>query len=852
MREKKNRHFRLVTNLIFGCVFPWVFCSLSASPLIVPAPIDPQYTRQTYTYKTVSSLPIRADVYRKPDGQVRPAILWIHGGALIFGNRGGINQEQLQRYLESGFVVVSVDYRLAPETKLPEILTDLEDAYLWVREKGPEIFQVDPNRIAVVGHSAGGYLTLTAGYRFQPRPKALVSFYGYGDIAGAWYSNPDPFYLKEPLVSKEKAYAAVGKIPISEPLQEENRWPFYLYCRQQGLWPKEVVGHDPKTEPRAFDAYCPLRNVSGDYPPTLLLHGDKDTDVPFEQSEQMAKELKQNGVPSEFIPIAGGAHGFDWKLKDSQTAKAFDQVVAFLKKYVQSSVEANSSSSIISSLSGTLQVEIRDAASHQMVPARIYLLDQNGTLQVPTGAITYQKYNEHHFISQGSFQIGLPPGNYSLAVERGPEYLPWTSSIEVGEGQKPKTQVNLKRWIAMNQLGWYSADLHNHRKLEEMPSLLLAEDLNLAPTLTDWIWEDKPISQPPQTTQAIHQVDPTHVFSVLDKEVERLEWGPGAVDLLGLKSVIPFQGDRLFPPNDRFCRAAHEQGGYVDAEKIVWRDACVLVALGQLDFAGIVHNHFNRQGVELETIPWGMIPKERPEFDTMAGLPLWSMEVYYRFLNCGFRIPVSAGSASGVKASPLGYNRVYVRLDGTFSYAHWFRALKAGRSFGTNGPMLFLKVNGEEVGGSVKLSAPSRLKIHAEASSAGSLDRMEILFKGRVVQTLTTLDAQGRLVADLESAVSESGWVAARCFERVGQTIRFAHTSPVYVEIKNSSPIVPQDAQYFIQWIDREMEFYRKEPRFSRPEDRAAMLQFFERARDVYSRLSAQESNKKEVSSKAP
>ncbi|HVN82685.1 MAG TPA: alpha/beta fold hydrolase [Terriglobia bacterium] len=807
---------------------------------LVPVFGDTQYTKQTYTYKTVGPLSIRADVYRTLDGQVKPAILWIHGGALIFGNRGGINQEQLQRYLEAGFVVVSVDYRLAPETKLPEILMDLEDAYRWLREKGPGLFQVDPDHIAVVGHSAGGYLTLTAGYRFRPRPKALVSFYGYGDIAGTWYSKPDPFYLKEPIVSEEKADAAVGHVPISEPLQEEVRWPFYLYCRQQGLWPKEVAGHDPETEPGAFDAFCPLRNVSSDYPPTLLLHGDKDTDVPFEQSEQMARELKRNGIPLEFIPIAGGPHGFDWKMKDPQTAKAFDEIIAFLKKYVQPDAEGIGSSVVSSLPSSTIQVEIRDAASHQIVPARIYLLDQNGNLQVPTGAITYEKYKEHHFISQGSFQLALPPGKYTLEVERGPEYIRWTSSIDVGEGRKQNIQVNLKRWITMNQLGWYSADLHNHRKLEEIPTLLLAEDLNLAPTLTDWIWEDKPLSQPPQTTQVIRQVDPTHVFSVLDKEVERLEWGPGAVDLLGLHSIIPFQGDRLAPPNDRFCRAAHKQGGYVDAEKIVWRDACALAALGELDFAGIVHNHFNRQGVELETAPWGMIPKDRPEFDTIAGLPLWSMEVYYRFLNCGFRIPVSAGSASGVKASPLGYNRVYVLLDEPFTYDHWFRALKAGRSFGTNGPMLFLKVNGEEVGGFVKLSAPSRLRIHAEASSEGKLDRMEILSEGRVIQTITTLDPQGRLVADFESAVSRSGWVAARCFEPVGQTIRFAHTSPIYVEMKNSSPIVPQDAQYFIHWIDREMEFYRNEPRFSHPEDRAAMLQFFESARDVYSRLSGQ------------
>src|SRR5213592_3839986 len=120
-----------------------------------------------------------------------------------------------------------------------------------------------------------------------------------------------------------------------------------------------------------------------------------------------------------------------------------------------------------------------------------------------------------------------------------------------------------------------------------------ASQRSLAPTLADWVWEDRERSTPPQAAQPVQPVEEAHVFSVLDKQVERLENGPGAVDLLGLKSPIPFQGYRLYPPNDTYCRAAHAQGGYVDAEKILWRDAAALAALQQIDFAGIVYNHFN-------------------------------------------------------------------------------------------------------------------------------------------------------------------------------------------------------------------------------------------------------------------
>ena len=139
------------------------------------------------------------------------------------GGRGSIDRNFREALLKNGFIVVSVDYRLAPETKLPEILTDVQDAYRWVREKGPTLFQADPAKIGVAGGSAGGYLTLTTGYKAEPRPRALVSFWGYGDISSKWYSKPDPFYSRQPPVSKDEAYRAVGGPVLSESSGRNNR-----------------------------------------------------------------------------------------------------------------------------------------------------------------------------------------------------------------------------------------------------------------------------------------------------------------------------------------------------------------------------------------------------------------------------------------------------------------------------------------------------------------------------------------------------------------------------------------------------------------------------------------------------
>jgi hypothetical protein len=475
-------------------------------------------------------------------------------------------------------------------------------------------------------------------------------------------------------------------------------------------------------------------------------------------------------------------------------------------------------------------------------PTRVYLTDGAGAPLTPPAVLAYHKGDEHHFIVPGRLQIELPPGRYRLSAERGPEHRPVSLDVELRAGQLRRVELRPERWTDMNARGWYSGDLHNHRNVDDVPTLLLAEDLNLAPTLADWVWEDSQRGQAPVTNESIRSVDARHAYSVLDKEVERLMEGPGAVDLLGLQSAIRFEGYRLSPPNNVFTEAAHRQGGYVDAEKIVWRDVPVLVALGQIDFAGIVYNHFNRQDVEFETDRWGMIPKWRPEFTTVAGMPLWAMEVYYRFLNCGFRLPASAGSASGVKAAPLGYNRVYVRLDEPFSYAAWFRALKDGRSFATNGPLLFLTVDGREPGAVVKSAAGAQLRVRIEAQSLRPLERVEVIYRGRVVRTLRPADtpdtpgAPGRLAAEFDFTPDGDGWIAARAFERPGRTIRFSHTSPVYLE-RGVPASAADDARFFLDWIDREIGLYQASTGFRSEADRAAMLDFFAKGRAVYERL---------------
>ena len=266
-------------------------------------------------------------------------------GGLIFGSRGALPADEREQLLRAGYVVVAIDYRLGPETKLPEILRDVEDAYRWIREKGPRLFSADPQRVAIVGQSAGAYLALMAGARVRPSPKAIISFYGYGDIAGEWYSRPSPFFLSEHRVTKDEAFRAVSNRVLSEsPVLP--RMAFYIYCRQNGLWAQEIAGFDPLSEPEKLYDLSPERLVRPRYPPTFLLHGDRDTDVPYQMSERMADALQRQGVQHELLKMVGFNHMFDvfpdglppegkpTGLQNRKVAAAFQDVLDFLSRYV--------------------------------------------------------------------------------------------------------------------------------------------------------------------------------------------------------------------------------------------------------------------------------------------------------------------------------------------------------------------------------------------------------------------------------------------------------------------------------------------------------------------------------------
>ena len=135
------------------------------------------------------------------------------------------------------------------------------------------------------------------------------------------------------MIAKEDAWAGVGKQPLTATNKENGRGrsTFFLYLKQTGRWINAVSGLDPVTDRDKLTPFCPVRNVSPSFPPTLFLHGTADKDVPVGQSIAMAAELKRHGVDHELITIEGGGHSL-WGGDRQQIEKAFQRSVEYIRE----------------------------------------------------------------------------------------------------------------------------------------------------------------------------------------------------------------------------------------------------------------------------------------------------------------------------------------------------------------------------------------------------------------------------------------------------------------------------------------------------------------------------------------
>ncbi len=485
---------------------------------------------------------------------------------------------------------------------------------------------------------------------------------------------------------------------------------------------------------------------------------------------------------------------------------------------------------------GSLHLSARElgaAGKLVAIPARVHLADDRGQAVLAPGLPAFKD----HFNFDGDVRLDLRPGSYTYTVERGPEYRRVSGRAEVAAGAVREHEFVLTRTIDLAAQGWYSGDTHVHRPPEDLPLLLRSEDLHVAPVLSVWnqrsYWKDRPLPG-----RLSIEVGPARVYHLLACEDERRG---GALLYFNLTRPLVLSGDEPeFPSPVVHLREALEQdGAWVDVEKPFWWDMPAWVATGKVQSIGLANNHMRRREMS-DNEAWGR-PRDRQEFPPPRGNGFYSQVIYYRLLNCGLRIPPSAGSASGVLPNPVGYNRVYVQVDGPFSYAAWWTELGAGRSFVTNGPILLVQANGKSPGHVFRAASGERLTITLDVQVGGNdpMEAVEVIRDGAVIERLGS-DSRGRRLRPKPLVFERSGWFLVRAVAQVPETFRFASTAPFYVEVKDRPRRVHRaDVAYFLRWIDERIAALQEDRarQLSDPVRRSAVLEPHREARRFFDRL---------------
>lgn len=484
---------------------------------------------------------------------------------------------------------------------------------------------------------------------------------------------------------------------------------------------------------------------------------------------------------------------------------------------------------------------IVDDDSGKPVPARLYIESKSAqgeltyfhakTASDQGQAVPYNKKRPprsveiHTCLSAHPFKVELPPGSYTLTALRGKEYLPAIRNIIVTDAPI-EVDLELKRWIRMTDKGWFSGDTHNHREMENMRTLLLAEDLNVGLPLTAWIskFEDTPKNSTkiknPVTKGEYIRVDGNHGLWTGNTEYEVGSIGGkrhtfGALFILNHRTPLDLKTVPVRP----IAEHARSEGGLLELDKHNWPWSMMLVPIAKVDLFELTNNHIWRTDFTFSTFysdyafgPMKVEMDDKGGF-TENGWINFGFKNYYALLNCGIRIMPTAGTASGVHPVPLGFGRVYVQTGGKkLNYKKWIAGLKAGNSFVTTGPMLFAEFNGEPPGSELILQNPQKITIATSVRSVNPVTKLELILNGEVTaisaaETVILPDQTFETHFTASPDISESSWIALRVFEDTPDgRPRFAHTAPVFVNLPGI-PLRPRrtEVEYLIKRAEDEV-----------------------------------------------
>jgi hypothetical protein len=482
---------------------------------------------------------------------------------------------------------------------------------------------------------------------------------------------------------------------------------------------------------------------------------------------------------------------------------------------------------VVLAAGGQVVLTVVDADTGKPIPARMHLKNVHGR---PPKVPPNIPFWHDHLVVPGSITLKLPVGQYRFELERGPEYVTREGHFTIENFADDVHQVELRRCVNMAEEGWYSGDLYVRRPAREMELLMLAEDLHVAQVITWWNEQGKLGSQPLPAEHLV-QFDGNRYY-----QVRAGGWARSGTELLLFHLTVPvLLPDGPFPLWPELLAPVREhRGAWLDLTAPFWWDLPLLVAHGLVDSIEVAHSRFCRHAVVGDEGDGK--PRDKNLFPDPAGHAHWTQHIYFQLLECGLRIPPSAGSGSGVGPNPVGYNRVYVHVGPRFEYAKWWENFRAGRVCVGNGPLLRPRVRGEPPGHCFRAPAGGReeFEIALTLSTRDPISYLEIIKNGKVEHSLP-FEQYAKLGRLPPLVFDRSGWFLVRAVTDRPKTYRFAMTGPYHVEIGEQPRISRQAAQFFLDWVYERA----KQIRIDDPERRRQLLLAHRAARDFWQALVA-------------
>jgi len=492
--------------------------------------------------------------------------------------------------------------------------------------------------------------------------------------------------------------------------------------------------------------------------------------------------------------------------------------------------------------SSKLEIKITRRRDNQPLTSKVYVESSDGRLYVPTGEKNYRTqdwyayYQPRFSYVSGDCSIPVPPGKYRVTAIKGHEYRPTTIEVSTKAGESTTCKLVLEQLYPMEENGWYSGDMHTHYR-GFINKMLRGENVNF---VGDTVYS----SSRPMELGIRKGVSDDNYILFGQQEIEHWNFGNSFYINLPRTVVDPIKVDREMTPMFFYDKQCHELGGttlrWVRGRQFSPKgggqqqpEVAVDVALGYLDVWQVLNNTL-QEALDRPTTEW------TGKGWTSTAIYERTYETWYALMNCGLRLPASAGTSFG-RLSTLGFNRVYTKIEGDPSLPKFAHALKKGDGFVSNGPLLWLKVNGQLPGSTIDLEEGGKVSVQIRLASAYPVGLVELVKNGKVVaeKELEDFDGQWEFQTDIE--VQEPCWFGARCFGRYQPRYphsishnQFAHTNPAFVTIAGNKPVSPSDAERFVEEIDALIDFTSEIPEKLQRETRRT----FEKAREYYAEMS--------------